>query len=119
MAPGCSVCHNDRRREPVAAGWHRTGWWFPWQNGRTAGRHPALVGQPVFDIGFILYGLAALLWFHVIATEPLSLAYPLLVALAFLVVTAGAVLVFHGPITWHKVLGLTIILVGIFIVGKE
>ena len=78
-----------------------------------------LLGQPVFDIGFILYGLAALLWFRVVATEPLSLAYPLLVALAFLVITAGAVLVFHEPMTWHKVLGLTIILVGIFIVGKE
>ena len=39
--------------------------------------------QPLFAIGFIAYLLASVVWFRVVATEPLSLAYPILVSLTF------------------------------------
>ena len=78
-----------------------------------------LINQPLFDLGFILYGLAALVWFQVIATEPLSMAYPLLVSVTFLFVTLGAVIIFHEPFTLRKVVGLVIILFGIYIIGRE
>lgn len=77
-----------------------------------------LAGQPLFDIGFILYGVAALVWFRVISTQPLSTAYPLLVSLTFMFVTLGAVTLFQESMTFTKVLGLVIILVGIFIMSK-
>jgi multidrug transporter EmrE-like cation transporter len=77
-----------------------------------------LAHQPIFDIGFILYGLTALIWFRVVASEPLSSAYPLLVSLTFLLVTLGAVFFFHETLTWQKVVGLAIILLGIFIIGR-
>lgn len=76
-----------------------------------------LVSQPMFDIGFMLYGLAALVWFRVLSTQPLNLAYPILVSLTFLFVTLGAVTLFQEPITARKVVGLVIILAGIFLVG--
>lgn len=75
--------------------------------------------QPLFTIGFVIYFLGAVVWFRVIATEPLSLAYPILVSLTFTLVTAGAVLLFHEPISVRKVLGLVVILAGIVLVSTE
>jgi multidrug transporter EmrE-like cation transporter len=71
--------------------------------------------QPVFLAGFITYFLAALVWFRVIASEPLSIAYPVLVGLTFVLVTSGAVLVFREPISTQRIIGLGIILCGIVI----
>ena len=77
-----------------------------------------LASQPLFLVGFILYGLAALVWFRVIATQPLSTAYPLLVSLTFIFVTLGAVILYHESLTWPKIIGLGIILFGVFLVGR-
>src|SRR4030042_1002446 len=79
----------------------------------------SLIKQPLFDIGFISYGISAIIWFRVVASELLSAAYPLLVSLTFLFVTLGAVVLFHEKLSWGKVFGLVIILFGIFIIGRE
>ena len=78
-----------------------------------------LAGQPVFDIGFVLYGLAALVWFRVLSTQPLSLAYPVLVSLTFMFVSIGAAILFQEPVTARKLIGLAVILIGILVVGGE
>lgn len=78
-----------------------------------------LIKQPIFDLGLLLYGLAALIWFRVVASEPLSSAYPLLVSLTFILVTIGASIIFHELLSWRKVIGLAIILFGIFMIGKK
>jgi undecaprenyl phosphate-alpha-L-ara4N flippase subunit ArnE len=78
-----------------------------------------LAGQPLFDLGFILYALAALVWFQAIATQPLSTAYPLLVSITFLLVTLGAARLFHEPITLRKCVGLAVVLIGILIISRE
>jgi multidrug transporter EmrE-like cation transporter len=78
-----------------------------------------LFSQPLFIIGFIAYFLASLVWFRVVATEQLSVAYPLLVSLTFTFVTAGAVIIFHEPLTLRKVVGLAVILGGIAILSME
>lgn len=75
--------------------------------------------QPLFVAGFTAYFLASLIWFRVVATEPLSLAYPVLVSLTFTLVTAGAVILFNEPLTLRKVAGLTIILAGILVISME
>lgn len=77
-----------------------------------------LISQPLFDLGFILYGLAALVWFRVVATQPLSTAYPLLVSLTYVFVTLGAVMLFRESLTLQRVVGLAIILIGVFVVGR-
>jgi multidrug transporter EmrE-like cation transporter len=78
-----------------------------------------LAGQPMFDIGFALYGLAALVWFRVLSTQPLSLAYPVLVSLTFVFVSIGAATLFQEPVTARKLIGLAIILIGILVIGGE
>lgn len=78
-----------------------------------------LVRQPRFDIGLTLYAMASLVWFRVLSVEPLSIAYPVLVSSTFLLVTLGAMLFFHESLAWQKIIGLVIILIGIFIVSRS
>jgi multidrug transporter EmrE-like cation transporter len=77
-----------------------------------------LARQPLFVAGLALYGAAALVWFRVISTENLNSSYPVLVGLTFLLVTLGATVFFHEPISWQKVLGLGLILIGILLVSR-
>lgn len=76
-----------------------------------------LLREPFFFFGFLLYFLAALVWFRVIAAAPLAIAYPLLVSITFIAVTAGAALIWGEPLTVQKVVGLVLILTGIFLVS--
>jgi len=78
-----------------------------------------LAKQPLFDLGLIFYALATLVWIRVLSVEPLSIAYPVLVSLTFLLVTMGAVLLFCESLSWQKILGLIIILTGILIVNRS
>lgn len=78
-----------------------------------------LFAQPLFSAGFVLYFLASVVWFRVVATEPLSLAYPLLVSLTFTLVSGGAILLFGEPLSLRKAVGLAVILAGIAIVSLE
>lgn len=78
-----------------------------------------LAGQAQFDIGFVLYGLAALVWFRVLSTQPLGQAYPVLVSLTFVFVSIGAAILFQEPVTARKVFGLAIILLGVLVVGRK
>jgi multidrug transporter EmrE-like cation transporter len=76
-----------------------------------------LLSQPLFDLGCLFYIMASLIWFHIISTQPLSVAYPLLVSLTFVFVTLGAVFIFHESLNTTKIIGITIILIGIFILS--
>jgi len=78
-----------------------------------------LLGQPLFVAGFVIYFFASLIWLRVVASEPLSVAYPVLVSLTFTLVTAGAVIVFQEPLSVRKVAGLAVILGGILLISME
>jgi|FLYL01.1.fsa_nt_gi multidrug transporter EmrE-like cation transporter len=78
----------------------------------------SLTRQPLFVLGVVFYGLAALIWFDVLSRENLSASYPLLVSLTFVLVTVGAIVFFHEQISWQKVVGLGIILLGIVLVAR-
>lgn len=76
-----------------------------------------LLRQPLFDVGIFLYGLASLVWFSVLSTEDLSTSYPMLASLILLFVTLGAVVFFREPLSMRKLVGLGVILLGIFLVA--
>lgn len=71
-----------------------------------------------FTSGCLLYFCAALVWFKVLSLQEtnLSLVYPVLVALTFVSVTVGAATLFGELMSWVKIVGLVVILVGIAIV---
>ncbi|MDW8270471.1 MAG: hypothetical protein RMN24_15035, partial [Anaerolineae bacterium] len=76
-----------------------------------------LLLNPVFDLGVFLYGAASVVWFGVVSSESLSSSYPLLVALSFILVTAGAVVLFQETVSAQKLVGLFVLLVGILMVA--
>jgi multidrug transporter EmrE-like cation transporter len=75
--------------------------------------------EPKFLVGFVLYFMASVVWFRVVATEPLSVAYPLLVSCTFTLVTAGAMVVFSERLSVRQVLGLVVILAGIALISVQ
>jgi multidrug transporter EmrE-like cation transporter len=75
--------------------------------------------EPPFVVGFLLYFLASVVWFRVVATEPLSLAYPIFVSCTFTLVTAGVAVAFREPLTLRQVLGLAVILAGIALISIQ
>ena len=79
----------------------------------------ALATQPMFAAGAFLYGLSAIVWFSVISTEQLSSAYPVLVSMTFVMVTAGSVLFFAERVSAAKGAGILLILTGIWIVASR
>jgi len=83
---------------------------------------PQLLGlalQPLFATGALLYGMSAIIWFSVISTEQLSTAYPVLVSMTFVMVTAGSVLFFAERVSAVKGAGILLILAGIWIVASK
>ncbi|WP_448382592.1 hypothetical protein [Desulfosoma sp.] len=78
-----------------------------------------VVRQPLLDIGVVLYGMASVVWFKVIATENLSTSYPLVVAMTFLLVSSGCALWFREVISLQKIVGMVLILLGIIVVSSS
>ncbi|MCH7562411.1 MAG: hypothetical protein IH968_01195 [Gemmatimonadetes bacterium] len=78
----------------------------------------ALTSQPMFVVGFICYGLAAVVWLSVLPRVDISVSYPLLVGLAFVLVALGSVIVFHEGLPWDKVAGMALILAGVALVAQ-
>lgn len=77
-----------------------------------------LMQQPAFVIGMILYALAAFVWFAVVGIEDLSISYPAMVSLVFVLVNAGAVIFFGEQLSAQKLIGMLIILTGVVVVAR-
>jgi small multidrug resistance pump len=96
------------------------------KNGITAagGFAPSLAGlrglaqQLQFVCGFLLSGVAALMWFRILATQKLSTCYPLFVSLTYSLITLAAFYFLHERISLQKLAGLVAIIVGITAVAR-
>lgn len=86
--------------------------------GRLLDQILAACRQPMFVFGFVVYGAAAVIWFAVISMEDLSTSYPLLVSFVFTMVTVGAVIFFQEKVSPQKMVGLAVILTGVFLVAR-
>ena len=83
----------------------------------TIGLFLRLSKQWTFVMGFVAYALAALIWFRVLSISEVSSSYPIQVGLTFVVVCAGAVLLFRESISLTKAVGIGVILFGIVLVA--
>lgn len=77
----------------------------------------SLALEPVFVVGVLLYGAAALLWFHVLSSSTLSVAYVLLISIAFIGMTAMDTVFFGTSLGAMKAAGIGVILCGILLVA--
>jgi len=78
----------------------------------------SLLRQPAFVGGFLLTGIAALMWFRILSTQKLSTCYPLFVSLTYSLITIGAFYFLHEKISTQKLVGLVIIIAGITTVAR-
>lgn len=78
-----------------------------------------LIRQPLFLGGLTFYSLAALVWIHVISTENLNASYPLLIGLTFLLVILGTTILFREPLSWMKIIGISLIFLGVIVISRS
>lgn len=72
---------------------------------------------PILWIGLCLYGLSFLIWLRVLTFNDLSRSYPIFAAVVFLFTTIGSMLFLKENISATRILGIIIILSGIYIVA--
>ena len=70
---------------------------------------------PWFWAALALYGLATLLWIHILQTMPLNLAYPF-VALGFILVPVAAFFLYKEPVHLQTIIGTAVIIAGLLII---
>ena len=73
--------------------------------------------EPVFCLAVVLYGFSMLLWLRLVATEPLSLAYPMLAAVTFVSLSVVSIFLLAEPIGLRKAAGLAAIVAGFFLLS--
>jgi multidrug transporter EmrE-like cation transporter len=78
----------------------------------------SVVRQPVFICGFLLFGMASLIYMRVLTAIPLSTAYPVFVSIAFAIVAVGAMMLFGERLTSAKLVGGALLISGIFFISR-
>lgn len=67
-------------------------------------------------LALLCLGGALLLWLLVLRTLPVSVAYPML-SLNYVLVLLAARFIWHERLTWRHLLGITLIMAGIVLLG--
>jgi len=73
--------------------------------------------SPLIIIGFILYGLSAIIWLFILKRLPLSVAYPSL-SLGYVLLIIVSSRVLNEPITSFKIIGSLLIVFGVYLLFK-
>jgi multidrug transporter EmrE-like cation transporter len=76
-----------------------------------------IFSTPVIIVGLVFFALSFLLWVVVLTKMQLSYAYPM-VSLGYIVVSILSYLIFKESFTLNKILGIGIIIIGIFIINR-
>ena len=77
-----------------------------------------LCRQPAFVFGFGLSGIAAVMWFRILATQKLSSCYPLFVSLTYSLIALSSFYFLDEKISVQKMAGLVAIVAGIAAVAR-
>lgn len=72
---------------------------------------------PEIVIGLVLFGTSFLLWIKVLTSNELSYAYPM-VSLGYILTTFAGVFLFKETFTTSKLIGVIVIIVGVYIINK-
>ena len=70
-------------------------------------------------LGFLLYGLGAILYLKLLSFSDVTKSYPLLIAYMFILLTLFGQSFLKEPLTWTKALGLVVIILGIIIMSHR
>ena len=68
-------------------------------------------------LAIFLFACNILFYRKALSRIPLSVAYPIMTSLGFLIVVAFSVFFYHEPMSWQKMLGLICILAGVLFIS--
>ena len=93
--------------------------------GGISGQKAKLIGElskaassPYIIVGLVLYGLSFIIWLRVLTFNDLSRAYPIFATIVFLLTTVGSAIFLKENVSSARVVGIIIMLIGIYIVAK-
>jgi len=69
-------------------------------------------------VGLALFALNVLAYTQALTRIPLSVAYPLMTSLGFLIVVSASAYFFDETITWYQGIGFALILAGVILVAR-
>ena len=75
--------------------------------------------SPLVLIGLFLYGLSFIVWLRVLTFSDLSKSYPIFAAIVFLMTTVGSTIFLKENVSLFRILGMIIMLSGIYIVARS
>lgn len=78
-----------------------------------------VVFNPLIILGLVLYGLSFLIWLRVLTFNDLSRSYPIFASIVFLFTTVGSMIFLKENITLMRIVGIVVILAGIYIVAAR
>lgn len=78
-----------------------------------------VASNPLILIGLSLYGLSFLIWLRVLTFNDLSRSYPIFATIVFLMTTLGSLIFLKENISLNRILGMIIMLAGIYIVARS
>jgi len=74
--------------------------------------------SPYLIMGFVAYGISALLWLDVLSKLDISYAFPL-VSLTYVITLFVGRFLFHETVTWSRVVGVLVIIGGVILVARS
>ncbi len=77
-----------------------------------------LFADPLFYVGLGLFGFSTLLWLLILASQKLSLAYPIQIGLVIVLSGLVAGVVFREQITISGYVGYALVIAGVFMVSR-
>lgn len=75
--------------------------------------------NPFIICGIVLYAFSFIIWLRVLTFNDLSRAYPIFATIVFMLTTLGSMIFLKENISVVRVIGMAIMLVGIFIVARS
>lgn len=77
-----------------------------------------LFATPYIALGFVFYGTSAILWLDVLSKLDFSFAFPL-VSMTYVFSQIIGRFVFHETITWERLAGVCLIIVGVLFIMRS
>ncbi len=78
----------------------------------------AMLTNPPLFIGYCVYGIFTFLFIFALRDGELSVLFPL-ISLSYIWVAMLSIWLFHDTITWPKLVGISVIIAGVAVLGKE
>lgn len=75
--------------------------------------------NPFILIGLVLYGFSFLIWLRVLTFNDLSKSYPIFATCVFLLTTFGSLKFLNEDVSMSRIIGMVVMLIGIFIVARS